>query len=51
MVCKGKREKIVRDTKATYSNSDGSLMQRWAKYFKGTGRASERIQVAYFAAT
>lgn len=36
-VCKGKREKIVRDTKATYSNSDGSLMQRWAKYFKGQG--------------
>ena len=37
MVCKGKREEIVRDTKATYSNSDGSLMQRWAKYFKGQG--------------
>lgn len=36
-VCKGKREKIVRDTKATYSNSDGSLMQRWTKHFKGQG--------------
>lgn len=37
-VCKGKKDKIVRDTKATYMGDiNESLMERWANYFKGKG--------------